>query len=209
MGCESYWHTRRRGSFDCIGSRLGRCGIDAGPSFSRDHLLFKHVLEQEPNCFEAIRCTKPKRVPTVMGQNEVTEPLDGLQGVYKLMGQLMYGAGLRLGECLQPGIKDIDFDQNLIMVPASKGKKDCVTPLPHMSRAALQQKMRWRHALHQRDLKTRPPRSTYRMPWIVSIRPHIASSLGNPSSLHIAAQSIHALAGSNIPIFTKIPFPIN
>ena len=115
--------------------------------------LFKHVLERELNCIDAIRSTKPKRVPTVMSQNEVTELLDGLQGVYKLMGQLMYGAGLRLSECLQLRIKDIDFDQKLIMVRASKGKKDRVTPLPDMSRAALQLKMTWRHALHQQDLE--------------------------------------------------------
>ena len=102
--------------------------------------LFKHVLKRELKCIDAIRSTKPKRVPTVMSQNEVAELLDGLQGVYQLMGQLMYGSGLRLSECLQLRTKDIDFDQGLIIVRDSKGKKDRVTLLPEMSRSALQLK---------------------------------------------------------------------
>jgi len=114
--------------------------------------LFKHVLKRELNCIDAIRSSKPKRVPTVMSQDEVTEVLNGLRGVYKLMGQLMYGAGLRLSECLQLRIKDIDFDQKLIIVRDSKGKKDRITPLPDMARSALQLKVSWRHALHQQDL---------------------------------------------------------
>ena len=70
-----------------------------------------------------------------------------------LMGQLMYGAGLRLSECLQLRVKDIDFDQKLIIVRDSKGKKARVTPLPDMARAALQLKVEWRHALHKQDLE--------------------------------------------------------
>ena len=114
--------------------------------------LFKHVLKRELKCVDAIRSTKPKRVPTVMSQNEVADLLDKLQGVYKLMGQLMYGAGLRLSECLQLRTQDIDFDQKLIIIRDSKGKKDRVTPLPEMSRAALQLKLSLRHSLHQQDL---------------------------------------------------------
>ncbi len=58
--------------------------------------LFKHVLKRELNCVNAIRSSKPKRVPTVMSHDEVAAVLHGLQGDYKLMGQLMYGAGLTI-----------------------------------------------------------------------------------------------------------------
>jgi integron integrase len=114
--------------------------------------LFKHVLDRELKCVDAIRSSKPKRIPTVMSHAEVAEVLEGLRGVYKLMGQLMYGAGLRLSECLQLRVKDIDFDQKLIIVRDSKGKKDRVTPLPETAVAALKGKLQWRVTLHQRDL---------------------------------------------------------
>jgi integrase len=68
------------------------------------------------------------------------------------MGQLMYGAGLRLSECLQLRVKVIDFDQNLIIVRDSKGKKDRVTPLPQTATSALKAHLDWRRSLHERDL---------------------------------------------------------
>jgi integrase len=114
--------------------------------------LFKHVLDRELNCIDAIRSSKPKRIPTVMSHAAVAEVLAGLQGVYKLMGQLMYGAGLRLSECLQLRVKDIDFDQKLIIVRDSKGKKDRVTPLPKTATLALRAQLEWRRSLHERDL---------------------------------------------------------
>ena len=114
--------------------------------------LFKHVLKRDLECVDAIRSSKPKRVPTVMSQEEVTEVLDGLQGVHRLIGQLLYGAGLRLSECLQLRVKDIDFDQKLIIVRDSKGKKDRVTPLPEKAITALRLKLEWRLALHKQDL---------------------------------------------------------
>ncbi len=70
--------------------------------------LFKHVLQRKLQCVDAIRSSKPKRVPTVMSHEEVATVLSGLTGDYKLMGQLMYGAGLRLSECLSLRVKDID-----------------------------------------------------------------------------------------------------
>ncbi|MCG8651870.1 MAG: tyrosine-type recombinase/integrase, partial [Pirellulales bacterium] len=71
---------------------------------------------------------------------------------YKLMGQLMYGAGLRLSECLSLRVKDIDFDPKLIIVRDSKGKKDRVTPLPEAIIPAIRTKLQWRRTLHQHDM---------------------------------------------------------
>jgi integron integrase len=46
------------------------------------------------------------------------------------MGTLLYGAGLRLMECAQLRIKDIDFTSNQIVVRAGKCDKDRVSLLP-------------------------------------------------------------------------------
>lgn len=44
---------------------------------------------------------KPKRVPVVMTREEVKAVLNQLTGDKRLMASLMYGAGLRLMECLR------------------------------------------------------------------------------------------------------------
>ena len=46
------------------------------------------------------------------------------------MASLMYGAGLRLMECLRLRVQDIDFAMNQIIVRAGKGNKDRRTMLP-------------------------------------------------------------------------------
>jgi site-specific recombinase XerD len=42
----------------------------------------------------------------------------------------MYGAGLRLQECLTLRMKDVDFDRRVLMVREGKGRKDRETVLP-------------------------------------------------------------------------------
>jgi integron integrase len=43
---------------------------------------------------------------------------------------LLYGGGLRLEECLELRVKDLDFDRQQIVVRQGKGRKDRVTMLP-------------------------------------------------------------------------------
>jgi integrase len=47
-----------------------------------------------------------------------------------LIVALLYGAGLRLEECVGLRVKDLDFDRNQIVVRRGKGQKDRVTMLP-------------------------------------------------------------------------------
>ena len=46
------------------------------------------------------------------------------------MAGLLYGAGMRLMECLRLRVKDVDFDRREILVRDGKGGKDRVTVLP-------------------------------------------------------------------------------
>jgi integrase len=45
-------------------------------------------------------------------------------GVHRLMLQLLYGSGLRLRECMELRIKDIDFAQSQMVIRCGKGGKD-------------------------------------------------------------------------------------
>jgi integron integrase len=49
----------------------------------------------------------------------------------------MYGSGLRLSECTELRVKDIDFDRAEIVVRCGKGDKDRRVPLPRMAVPAL------------------------------------------------------------------------
>lgn len=50
---------------------------------------------------EVIRARKPERLPVVMTREEVKAVLANLTGEKRVMASLMYGAGLRLMECLR------------------------------------------------------------------------------------------------------------
>jgi integrase len=64
----------------------------------------------------------------------------------------LYGAGLRLQECLDLRVKDIDFDRREITVRRGKGQKDRRAMLPDAIRERLQVHLAGVHRIHQRDL---------------------------------------------------------
>jgi hypothetical protein len=49
--------------------------------------LFRHVLKRDLQYIDAIRSTKPKRIPTVMSREEVVRVFANLSGVYLTMGE--------------------------------------------------------------------------------------------------------------------------
>jgi integrase len=86
--------------------------------------LYRRVLDREiGDLGEVIRARKPKRLPVVMTREEVKTVLCHLKGAKWLMGMLMYGAGLRLMECLRLRVQGIDFSRNEILVRDGKGGK--------------------------------------------------------------------------------------
>ncbi len=100
-------------------------------AFSAILFLFRTVLGQEvTEPIQPLRARRPQRLPTVLSKSEARTVLECLQGVQQLMAQLLYGSGLRLMECVHLRIKDIDFEQNQIIVRDGKGAKDRLTILP-------------------------------------------------------------------------------
>src|SRR6185436_7788110 len=79
--------------------------------------LYGQVLHVELGDFsEAVRASKPRRVPVVLSREEVRQLFAALEGTPRLMVQLLYGTGLRLLELLRLRIKDLDFQRNQITV---------------------------------------------------------------------------------------------
>ena len=116
--------------------------------------LYKHVLKIEiGDLGDLARAKKPKRLPVVLSHREIKAILDKLSGIHWLMAVLLYGAGLRLMECLRLWVKDIDFDLNQIVVRDAKGGKDRVTMLPQIAREPLKEHLKQVKKIHQEDLK--------------------------------------------------------
>jgi site-specific recombinase XerD len=63
-----------------------------------------------------LRARNSDRVPVVLSGEEVSGLLGQLQGTERLMGELMYGGGLRLMELLRLRVKDVDLDRAQITV---------------------------------------------------------------------------------------------
>jgi len=115
--------------------------------------LYREVLEQElPWMDEIRRAKKPARLPTVLSREEVAKVLEQMRGEAWLMAALLYGAGLRLMECVRLRVKDVDFDRREIVVRDGKGGKDRRTMLPDMVADALRAQVEEARRVHARDL---------------------------------------------------------
>jgi len=116
--------------------------------------LYRKVLEREFGWLDnVVRAKKPKRLPVVFSPEEAIAVLGQLQGVRWLMGVLLYGAGLRLAECLRLRVKDLDFERLQITVRDAKGEKDRVTLLPAMAADAIKEHLVRVRQQHERALR--------------------------------------------------------
>lgn len=93
--------------------------------------LYDRVLEQSLGRIgDAVRAKRPRRLPVVLTHSEAMSVLSTLETPYRLIGSLLYGAGLRVVEAARLRVKDIDLSQRVITVRNGKGGKDRATLLP-------------------------------------------------------------------------------
>ena len=115
--------------------------------------LYKEVLGTPLPWLDGLVRAKPStRKPTVLTADEARHLLAKLHGTKWLMASLLYGAGLRLRECLKLRVKDLDFGYQQILVRDGKGGKDRITILPSPLVEPLQGHLLRVKVLHDRDL---------------------------------------------------------
>jgi integron integrase len=115
--------------------------------------LYRNVLDLQLPPLESVRAQRPARLPVVLSVDEVRRVLRQLPpGAPRMMGELMYGSGLRVMECVRLRVKDVDFERGQIIVRDGKGQKDRAVPLPRRLVAPLREQVARVAALHQRDL---------------------------------------------------------
>jgi integron integrase len=139
--------------------------------------LYRKVLELEVPALTGLeRAHRPVHLPAVLSRREVVALLDHLEPPFRLIGELLYGAGLRLLEALSLRVKDIDFDRHQITVRRGKGERDRPALLPTRARDPLSAQLDRVARRHRAELAA--GRGEVDLPHALRTKmPHAATSL--------------------------------
>ena len=127
-----------------IGQFLTYLAVEAHVSASTQNqarnaivFFYRRVLNRPLHELDGITPAKRgRRLPVVLSVGEVRQLLSHLRGVPRLCATLMYGSGLRLGECISLRIKDVDLERGEILVRSGKGDRDRRVPFPSVAARA-------------------------------------------------------------------------
>jgi integron integrase len=93
--------------------------------------LYRDILRRRMEELSDIpRAKNSKHIPAVFTRDEIRRLLKEMTGTYGLIATFLYGTGMRLMEGLRLRVKDIDFEQQHIIIRDGKGSKDRITMLP-------------------------------------------------------------------------------
>jgi integron integrase len=116
--------------------------------------FYREVLGQALGDFGPLpRPRSPTRIPVVLTPAEVRHVLAQLRGVTRVIGLVLYGAGLRLGEGLSLRVKDVDLERREFRVRRGKGARDRVSVLPQVLVEPLRRQLDRVRELHAVDLQ--------------------------------------------------------
>ncbi|KGM38938.1 integrase [Aquabacterium sp. NJ1] len=114
--------------------------------------LYSKVLGQDvPWLMNIGRPKSGPKLPVVLTGTEVAQVLSALDSRHRLIGQLLYGTGMRLMEGLRLRIKDVDFGHGAIVVRDGKGGKDRTVMLPDRLAEALRAQIARSRMLWEQD----------------------------------------------------------
>ena len=116
--------------------------------------LYRQVLGRElDGLADLIRAKRPNRTPVVLSREEIARVLQYLHGLPYLAVVLMYGSGLRLMECVELRVQDIDFERGEILVRQGKGRKDRRTPFSARAAEVFRPHIEALRQQHARELR--------------------------------------------------------
>ena len=82
---------------------------------------------------------------------EIRELFCHVSGIHALMLKLIYAGGMRLTECVRLRIKDLDFDNQTLVIRSGIGDKDRTTLFPTFLYPPLKAHLEEVRALHDKD----------------------------------------------------------
>jgi integron integrase len=124
-----------------------------GQALSAILFLYRYVLHDPlPWIDDIVRADRPQRIPVVLTPAEVRIIIEQIDGVSRIVAQLLYGSGLRLLEALRLRVKDVDFARGEVAVRDPKGGRDRMTTLPRVIEVALRAHLEKVRRTHDADL---------------------------------------------------------
>ena len=136
-----------------LAERLHVAAPTQNQAFNALLFLYREVLNIPlDDSIQAIRAQPHRHVPIVLTQEEAQRVIARLSGIYRLMVKLLYGGGLRLRECVNLRIKDLDFSASQIVIWDAKGRRDRTTLLPREVQEELKLHLAQVKLLHEQDL---------------------------------------------------------
>jgi integron integrase len=140
------------GFLSSLATRGGVAASTQNQALAAILFMYRRVLDLDlPWLTEVVRAKRPVRIPTVLTVAEVDALLAHMKGETALMARLMYGSGLRIGECLALRVKDVDLERREVIVRAGKGGKDRITMLPAALVEPLKGQLSYSHVVFDRD----------------------------------------------------------
>lgn len=136
-------------------TNLAKSGVSASTqnqALAAILFMYREMLGMEFEGIQSVRAKKSVHVPTVLTVDEMKRVLCRLNGVYHMIGYLLYGSGMRLMECMRLRVKDVDFELRTITVRDTKSNRDRVTVLPETLVEPLQLHLAKIKAQHDEDL---------------------------------------------------------
>ena len=169
--------------------------------------LFRYVLDKEIKGLESVvRARTSRKLPVVLSFQEISAIFQYLPQEYRLMCRIIYGGGLRLSECLELRIKDIDIPNESIMVRSGKGNKDRLTLLSRSIIPDLENHIKQVRLLFEADrqedkpgvplpfgLQKKYPQASTEWCWywvFPSLRISVSPLSGQPGRFHIFPSSL-------------------
>ncbi|MDC7228387.1 MAG: phage integrase N-terminal SAM-like domain-containing protein [Spirochaetales bacterium] len=114
--------------------------------------FYRHIIHKRIENLEgAVRAQHNPKLPVVMTPSEISRVFNKMEGTTLLMSELIYGSGMRLNECLNLRIKDLDFERGTLLVRSGKGNKDRQTLLPAGLNKKLNRQIKYAETLYIED----------------------------------------------------------
>ena len=108
-------------------------------AFTRHKLCYGDMPGKPWKLWDVVKVRDPETLPVVLDMDEVTRLFQQMPLLrYKMPLELIYNCGLRLQECLNLTVNDIEGANNRLIIREGKGAKDRYVPLSKVMYKRLQ-----------------------------------------------------------------------
>jgi integron integrase len=115
--------------------------------------FFRNILNKEFGKIDGVvRAKRKPYIPVVLSREEINLVIKKLRYPFNLIVKLLYGCGLRLSECMNIRVNNLNIDARILTIHDGKGQKDRSLPLPETILVDLEQQVENIRKLHCQDI---------------------------------------------------------